>query len=71
MNKEADTPQQQKQQDHTGSARTADTIPSPSKGSPGQGNAQQQDMAKKNPSTDSNSQYKGQQKPEDAKKHAS
>jgi hypothetical protein len=72
MNNEArKNPEQQKQQDPTGSAKISDTKPNPSEGSQNQSNPRQQDPSKKNPSTDSNPQHKDQQKPGDAKRHAS
>jgi len=72
MNKEAErTPQQQKQPDHAGSAKTSDVQANPSQGNQSQGNPRQQESSKKNPATDNNPQHKDQPKPEDAKRHAS
>jgi hypothetical protein len=64
MSNEAEKdPQQQKpqqgQQDPVGSAN------------PSQGSNRPQDISKKNPSQDSDSQHKGQEKPEDEKRRAS
>ena len=75
MSNEAEkNPQQQKQQqgqhDRTGSVNPSDTKTSPSHGKQSQ-NDPQQDISKKNPSQDSDSQHKGQQKPEDEKRRAS
>ena len=58
------------QQDPTGSVNTSDTPTDPSRENQGQKN-RPQDISKKNPSQDSDSQHKGQEKPEDEKRRAS
>jgi hypothetical protein len=62
--------QPQGQQDPTGSAKTSDTKPIPSPGNQSQSN-RPQDISKKNPSQDSDSEQQGQEKPEDEKRRAS
>jgi hypothetical protein len=62
--------QQHDQQDATGSAKTPDAKPA----RPGESQSQSnrpQDISKKNPSQDSDSQHQGQEKPEDEKRRAS
>jgi hypothetical protein len=75
MSNEAEkNPQQQKeqqgQQDPTGSVNTPDTKTVPSPGNQSQSNPPE-DISKKNPSQDSDSQHKSHQKPEDEKRRAS
>jgi hypothetical protein len=74
MSNEAERdPQQQKQQrgkqDPTGSVTHSDTKTNPSPRNQSQRNPQ--DISKKNPSQDGDSQHKGQEKPEDEKRRAS
>jgi hypothetical protein len=69
MTNEAEqNPKQQKPQPE-GSVHSPDKKTDPSQES--QGHASPQDISKKNPSQDSDSQNKGQQKPEDEKRRAS
>jgi hypothetical protein len=63
-------PQQQGSQDPTGSVNTSDSKNDPSHRNQGQG-FRPRDISKKNPSQDSDSQHKGEQKPEDEKRRAS
>jgi hypothetical protein len=62
--------QQQGKQDPTRAANPSDTKtnPSPQNQTPG---SRPQDISKKNPSQDSDSQHKGQEKPADKKRRAS
>jgi hypothetical protein len=60
---------QQKQQDPTGSVNPSDKKTNPSPGN--QSNPPPQDISRKNPSQDSDSEHQGQQKPEDEKRRAS
>jgi|HubBroStandDraft_1064217.scaffolds.fasta_scaffold23835_2 hypothetical protein len=63
--------QQPGQQDPTGSVNTTpNTNTNPPHGNQSQVN-RPQEVSKKNPSQDSDSQHKGQQKPEDEKRRAS
>jgi hypothetical protein len=74
MSNEAETDPQQPRQQHVqqdppGSVKTSDTKSNPPPGKQSQSNPQ--DISKKNPSQDSDSQHKDQQKPEDEKRRAS
>jgi hypothetical protein len=63
-------PQQQGPQDPTGSVNTSDRKNEPSHRNQGQSYVRQ-NISEKNPSQDSDSQHKAEQKPEDEKRRAS
>jgi hypothetical protein len=71
MNNETETnPQQQDPQDPSGSVNTSDSKNNPSHRNQGQ-IFHPPDVPKKNPSQDSDSQHKSEQKPQDEKRRAS
>jgi hypothetical protein len=70
VEKDAHQPKkQQGQHNPSGLVNTPDTKTNPSPGNQSQNSPQ--DLSKKNPSQDSDSQHKSQQKPEDEKRRAS